>query len=162
MYDRVFNFIVRLINQSTATSEIPTNFIGVLDIFGFELFENNSFEQLCINYTNEKLQQFFNQFIFKLEQEEYSREGISWESIQYKDNLPCLELIEGKTGLLMLLDEECRVPKGSDDSYLSKVMETLGKNEYLARSKGKTHFGIRHYAGEVKFLPLCEISCLII
>lgn len=141
--------IVGLINKSTATTEEPANFIGVLDIFGFELFENNSFEQLCINYTNEKLQQFFNQFIFKLEQEEYAREGISWESIQFKDNQPCLDLIEGKTGLFMLLDEECRVPKGSDDTFLSKIYETLGKNENLSRAKGKTHFAIKHYAGEV-------------
>lgn len=150
IYDKLFNYMVDFINTSTATSETPANFIGVLDIFGFELFEFNSFEQLCINYTNEKLQQFFNQFIFKLEQEEYKREAINFQSVDYKDNQPCLDLIEAKGGVLSMLDEECRVPKGTDDTFVNKLHDTNAKNEYYVKPRtAKGCFGIKHYAGEV-------------
>jgi myosin-7 len=152
VYDKLFNYIVEYINNSTATKQPVANFIGVLDIFGFELFEVNSFEQLCINYTNEKLQQFFNQFIFKLEQEEYAKEGIPVESVQYKDNQPCLDLIESKTGVLAMLDEECKVPKGNDETYLAKLHEAHKKNEnYVCPKTAKGVFGIKHYAGEVTY-----------
>lgn len=109
IYAELFNWIVLVINKALV-SDIPKHkFIGVLDIYGFETFELNSFEQFCINYANEKLQQQFNLHVFKLEQEEYIREGIEWKMIDFYDNQPCIDLIEAKLGILDLLDEECRV-----------------------------------------------------
>jgi myosin-5 len=109
IYAGLFNWIVLVINKALE-SDIPRHkFIGVLDIYGFETFEINSFEQFCINYANEKLQQQFNLHVFKLEQEEYIKEGIEWKMIDFYDNQPCIDLIETKLGILDLLDEECRV-----------------------------------------------------
>ncbi|RKP16398.1 hypothetical protein ROZALSC1DRAFT_25326, partial [Rozella allomycis CSF55] len=126
-------------------------YIGILDIFGFENFQTNSFEQLCINYANEKLQQFFNLFIFKLEQEQYQQEGLDWTEISFNDNQPSLDVIEGKMeGILALLDEECKFPKGTDESFLLKLTESLGnKNRFLKPKTLKNQFGVFHYAGEV-------------
>ncbi|KAI3645648.1 hypothetical protein MP228_008576 [Amoeboaphelidium protococcarum] len=152
LYDKLFIYLIEHINNSTASNKQPDNFIGVLDIFGFELFEVNSFEQLCINYTNEKLQQFFNQFIFKLEMQEYVREGIDVASIDYKDNQACIDLIEGKLGVLSLLDEECKMPKGAEETYLQKMHDQLVKNEHYVKPRtAKGCFGIKHYAGEVTY-----------
>lgn len=110
IYAKLFQYIVQVINKSLNTASRKQNsFIGVLDIYGFETFEVNSFEQFCINYANEKLQQQFNQHVFKLEQEEYLKEGITWTMIDFYDNQPCIDLIESKLGVLDLLDEECRV-----------------------------------------------------
>lgn len=109
IYAKLFQHIVDVINASLDSGQQNHCFIGVLDIYGFETFQTNSFEQFCINYANEKLQQQFNQHIFKLEQEQYVREGIDWEMIDFYDNQPCIELIESKLGVLDLLDEECRV-----------------------------------------------------
>lgn len=109
IYAELFNWIVTGINNSLQSQNKPQCFIGVLDIYGFETFEINSFEQFCINYANEKLQQQFNQHVFKLEQEEYFREEIEWTFIDFYDNQPCIDLIETKLGILDLLDEECRV-----------------------------------------------------
>jgi myosin-7 len=112
----------------------------------------NSFEQLCINYANEKLQQFFNQRIFKLEQEEYEKEKLDWSSVSFVDNQECLDLIEKKApaGVLSLLDEECRFPKASDATFLEKLHKTFEKQPYYVRpKKAGIVFGIRHYAGEV-------------
>ncbi|KAI9333528.1 P-loop containing nucleoside triphosphate hydrolase protein [Zopfochytrium polystomum] len=159
--------ILSFINSSLVPKE-KRNVIGVLDIFGFEGtttdFKTNSFEQLCINYTNEKLQQYFNQYIFKLEQEErlhvlrgkYRKEGIAWQTIEFLDNLECLELIEVKPiGILALLDEEAKVPKGSDESWLEKLNKQHEKHKFFVKPKAKTGtFGIRHYAGEV-FYTAC-------
>lgn len=111
IYAELFNWIVTGINNSLQSQNKPQCFIGVLDIYGFETFEVNSFEQFCINYANEKLQQQFNQHVFKLEQEEYFREEIEWTFIDFYDNQPCIDLIETKLGILDLLDEECRVKK---------------------------------------------------
>ena len=108
IYSNLFDWIVRNINKALATDFTIKNYIGVLDIYGFESFEVNSFEQFCINYANEKLQQQFNMHVFKLDQEEYVREGIEWKMIDFYDNQPCIDLIESKLGILDLLDEECR------------------------------------------------------
>ncbi|KAJ3289906.1 cytochrome c oxidase subunit 1, partial [Borealophlyctis nickersoniae] len=153
IYDSLFQRLVEFINQSLTAKEKAANFVGVLDIFGFEVFAVNSFEQFCINYTNEKLQQFFNQFIFKLEQEEYDKENIKWDKISFQDNAQCLELIEGKpTGILSLLDEETRFPKGSDDSWLSKLDGANAKHAYYIKPKTQRGvFGIKHYAGDVMY-----------
>lgn len=109
IYARLFQYIVSVINKGLNNDRKQSCFIGVLDIYGFETFETNSFEQFCINYANEKLQQQFNQHVFKLEQEEYLKEGIAWTMIDFYDNQPCIDLIESKLGVLDLLDEECRV-----------------------------------------------------
>lgn len=109
IYAKLFAKIVEKINVSLRSCKTEHRFIGVLDIYGFETFEINSFEQFCINYANEKLQQQFNQHIFKLEQEQYLKEGIEWTMIDFYDNKPCIELIESRLGVLDLLDEECRV-----------------------------------------------------
>ena len=113
IYSKIFDWIVVKINKALKTSGKVHKFIGVLDIYGFETFETNSFEQFCINYANEKLQQQFNQHVFKLEQDEYLKEGIQWKMIDFYDNQPCIDLIETKLGILDLLDEECRMPKGN-------------------------------------------------
>jgi myosin-5 len=109
IYSKLFHFIVNTINRNLVSGKKEDCFIGVLDIYGFETFDTNSFEQFCINYANEKLQQQFNQHVFKLEQEEYLKEGIVWTMIDFYDNQPCIDLIESKLGILDLLDEECRV-----------------------------------------------------
>ena len=131
--------------------------IGVLDIFGFEFFETNSFEQLCINYTNEKLQFHFNDFIFTLEQAEYAAEGLDVSQVSFASNAPTLALIEAPAGgLLAMLDEEVVMPKGSDEGFLNKVLQRHGAAKELARPKAKALnsrlcFGIVHFAGEVQY-----------
>ncbi|GAM28344.1 hypothetical protein SAMD00019534_115200 [Acytostelium subglobosum LB1] len=131
-----------------------TTFIGVLDIFGFENFAKNSFEQFCINFANEKLQQHFNQHIFKLEQEEYEKEKINWSKITYNDNQECLDLIEKRPlGILSLLDEECRFPQASDTTLLEKLHANHEKHTYYEKPKlSKTTFVVKHYAGEVSYI----------
>ena len=109
IYAQLFDWIVSQINKAMKPEGKTHKFIGVLDIYGFETFETNSFEQFCINYANEKLQQQFNMHVFKLEQEEYVHEEIQWTFIDFYDNQPCIDLIESKLGILDLLDEECRV-----------------------------------------------------
>lgn len=109
MYAKLFQHIVNVINKGMESERKQDSFIGVLDIYGFESFQINSFEQFCINYANEKLQQQFNQHVFKLEQDQYLKEGIVWSMIDFNDNQPCIDLIEAKLGILDLLNEECRV-----------------------------------------------------
>lgn len=111
IYSKLFHYIVNTINRNLVSDKLEDCFIGVLDIYGFETFDTNSFEQFCINYANEKLQQQFNQHVFKLEQENYLKEGIVWTMIDFYDNQPCIDLIETKLGILDLLDDECRVSK---------------------------------------------------
>jgi myosin heavy subunit len=131
--------------------------IGVLDIFGFEFFETNSFEQLCINYTNEKLQFHFNDFIFTLEQAEYAVEGLDVSQVSFTSNALTLALIEAPAcGLLAMLDEEVVMPKGSDEGFLNKVLQRHGAAKELARPKAKALnsrlcFGVVHFAGEVQY-----------
>ncbi|GBP44764.1 Unconventional myosin-Va [Eumeta japonica] len=123
IYSELFMYIVKCVNRALDTGGAKYHFIGVLDIYGFETFEINSFEQFCINYANEKLQQQFNSHVFKLEQDEYIKEEISWTMIDFYDNQPCIDLIEDKLGILAMLDEECRVPQGSDHGFVRKLHE---------------------------------------
>ncbi|KNC48060.1 uncharacterized protein AMSG_04291 [Thecamonas trahens ATCC 50062] len=157
LYDRLFRYIVARINVSLQNKETRDLFIGVLDISGFEIFEVNSFEQLCINYTNEKLQQFFNNHMFKLEQEEYMREQIEWDMIDFGLDLePTIALIEQTTnpfGILSILDEQCSFPKASDETFVDKLAELhADKHPKFELPKfSKTKFTIKHYAGNVEY-----------
>nr|XP_016936706.1 myosin-VIIa isoform X1 [Drosophila suzukii] len=158
LYDGIFVRIVRRINE-TINKQVdrPMNSIGVLDIFGFENFDNNSFEQLCINYANENLQQFFVGHIFKMEQDEYQIEHINWQHIEFQDNQQILDLIGMKPmNLMSLIDEESKFPKGTDQTLLEKLHVQHGNRSIYV--KGKTTqtslFGIRHYAGVVMYNPL--------
>lgn len=155
IYSLLFDWLVNAVNRKLLPANARENcsFIGVLDIYGFEHFQKNSFEQFCINYANEKLQQEFNQHVFKLEQEEYEREEIDWTYIDFVDNQPCIELIEGKLGILGLLDEESRLPSGSDEGFAHKLytrLDTPGCQDYFTKSRfGQTAFVVKHYAMEV-------------
>ena len=128
--------------------------LGILDIFGFENFQRNSFEQLCINYANENLQQFFVHHIFKLEQEEYDNEHINWKQIAFEDNQRILDLIAIKSmNIIALIDEESRFPKGTDRSLCDKLHANHSKNENFISRKTENNisFGIRHFAGNVYY-----------
>ena len=157
IYSAVFDWLVENINAGLATEEVSsraTTFIGVLDIYGFEHFAKNSFEQFCINYANEKLQQEFNQHVFKLEQEEYLREEIDWTFIDFSDNQPCIDLIEAKLGVLALLDEESRLPMGSDGQFVTKLHHNFAndKSKYYKKPRfGKSSFTVCHYAIDVTY-----------
>ncbi|XP_059483420.1 unconventional myosin-Va isoform X2 [Neocloeon triangulifer] len=152
VYAQLFSWIVRQINRELENTGRGQSFIGVLDIYGFETFEINSFEQFCINYANEKLQQQFNQHVFKLEQEEYLKEEIEWKLIDFYDNQPCIDLIEAKLGILDLLDEECRMPKGSDSSWAEKLYERCKKSKHFNKPRFGTHaYIIHHFADEVEY-----------
>ncbi|XP_065742658.1 myosin-9 isoform X1 [Phocoena phocoena] len=158
-YERMFRWLVLRINKALdKTKRQGASFIGILDIAGFEIFDLNSFEQLCINYTNEKLQQLFNHTMFVLEQEEYQREGIEWSFIDFGLDLqPCIDLIEkpaGPPGILALLDEECWFPKATDKSFVEKVVQEQGTHPKFQKPKqlkDKADFCIIHYAGKVDY-----------
>uniref|UniRef100_A0A8D2D9K2 Myosin-9 n=1 Tax=Sciurus vulgaris TaxID=55149 RepID=A0A8D2D9K2_SCIVU len=158
-YERMFRWLVLRINKALdKTKRQGASFIGILDIAGFEIFDLNSFEQLCINYTNEKLQQLFNHTMFILEQEEYQREGIEWNFIDFGLDLqPCIDLIEkpaGPPGILALLDEECWFPKATDRSFVEKVVQEQGTHPKFQKPKqlkDKADFCIIHYAGKVDY-----------
>ncbi|XP_037647337.1 myosin-1-like isoform X4 [Sebastes umbrosus] len=158
VYEKLFLWMVTRINQQLDTKLPRQHFIGVLDIAGFEIFEMNSLEQLCINFTNEKLQQFFNHHMFVLEQEEYKKEGITWEFIDFgMDLAACIELIEKPMGIFSILEEECMFPKATDGSFKNKLYDQhLGKNSIFQKPKpckGKVeaHFSLMHYAGTVDY-----------
>ncbi|XP_032906320.1 unconventional myosin-Va isoform X4 [Amblyraja radiata] len=153
IYASVFNWIVHHVNRALRASVKQHSFIGVLDIYGFETFEINSFEQFCINYANEKLQQQFNMHVFKLEQEEYMKEEIPWTLIDFYDNQPCINLIEAKLGILDLLDEECKMPKGSDDTWAQKLYNThLNKCALFQKPRMSNRaFIIKHFADQVEY-----------
>uniref|UniRef100_A0AAZ3R3P1 Myosin X, like 1 n=1 Tax=Oncorhynchus tshawytscha TaxID=74940 RepID=A0AAZ3R3P1_ONCTS len=151
LYSQCFSWIILRINQKIRGKD---NFksIGILDIFGFENFQVNRFEQFNINYANEKLQEYFNKHIFSLEQLEYNREGVQWEAIDWMDNAECLDLIEKKLGMLALVNEESRFPKGTDFTLLEKLHSRHSTNPYYVKPRLADHqFGIRHYAGEVLY-----------
>jgi hypothetical protein len=160
VYADLFQYIVDKINVVLSSTGLTRNFfIGVLDIFGFESFEINSFEQLCINYCNEKLQFHFNEHIFRLEQTLYESEGITISSTAFADNQPTLDLLEAKiVGVFSMCDEEISVPRGSDDGMLQKILQKhAGKHPNLLKPKAKDckdhlkSFGILHYAGPVYY-----------
>ncbi|XP_044055837.1 unconventional myosin-IXb isoform X2 [Siniperca chuatsi] len=158
LYSALFDWIVlrinhALLNKKDMEESVPCLSIGVLDIFGFEDFETNSFEQFCINYANEQLQYYFNHHIFNLEQEEYQAEGITWHNIDYTDNVGCIHLISKKpTGLLYLLDEESNFPRATDETLLAKFKQQHQGNKYFVPTPVmEPAFVIRHFAGKVKY-----------
>ncbi|XP_027755500.1 myosin-4-like [Empidonax traillii] len=158
VFEKMFLWMVVRINQQLDTKQPRQYFIGVLDIAGFEIFDFNSLEQLCINFTNEKLQQFFNHHMFVLEQEEYKKEGIEWEFIDFgMDLAACIELIEKPMGIFSILEEECMFPKATDTSFKNKLYDQhLGKSNNFqkpkpGKGKAEAHFSLVHYAGTVDY-----------
>ncbi|KAF8403986.1 hypothetical protein HHK36_012096 [Tetracentron sinense] len=153
VYSRLFDWIVDKINNSIGQDHNATSLIGVLDIYGFESFKINSFEQLCINLTNEKLQQHFNQHVFKMEQEEYTREEINWSYVEFVDNQDVLDLIEKKPGgIIALLDEACMFPKATHETFAQKMYQTYKSHKRFSKPKlARTDFTINHYAGDVTY-----------
>ena len=165
MYGSLFLWVVNEVNGCIGWEDDKAvrSSVGVLDIFGFECFAVNSFEQLCINFTNEALQQQFNKFIFKMEQAEYEAEQISWDFIEFPDNQDCLDTIQSKpNGILVMLDDECRLPKGSDRNWANRLYKqyipNTGQTEsdntrFLATpvQKSRAIFCVRHFAGFVQY-----------
>ncbi|XP_060792080.1 unconventional myosin-Vb isoform X1 [Neoarius graeffei] len=152
IYAHLFDWIVEHVNKALHTTSKQHSFIGVLDIYGFETFEINSFEQFCINYANEKLQQQFNSHVFKLEQEEYMKEQIPWTLIDFYDNQPCIDLIEAKLGILDLLDEECKVPKGTDQNWAQKLYSRHTGSEHFEKPRmSNVSFIVVHFADKVEY-----------
>ncbi|KAK9691721.1 hypothetical protein RND81_09G214500 [Saponaria officinalis] len=153
VYSRLFDWLVDKINVSIGQDPNSKCLIGVLDIYGFESFKHNSFEQFCINFTNEKLQQHFNQHVFKMEQEEYTKEKIDWSYIEFVDNQDVLDLIEKKPGgVIALLDEACMFPKSTPETFASKLFQTYKSHRRLVKPKlSRTNFIVSHYAGEVLY-----------
>ncbi|XP_006170826.1 myosin-15 [Tupaia chinensis] len=157
IYERMFKWLVARINRALDAKLSRQFFIGILDITGFENLDYNSFEQLCINFTNEKLQQFFNHHTFILEQEEYRKEGIDWASIDFGlDVQGCIDLIEKPMGIFSILEEECMFPKATDLTFKTKLFDHhFGKSVYLQNPKPdkkyEAHFELVHYAGVVPY-----------
>nr|XP_029476376.1 myosin-IIIb-like isoform X1 [Oncorhynchus nerka]XP_029476377.1 myosin-IIIb-like isoform X2 [Oncorhynchus nerka] len=155
-YGRVFGWIVSKVNELLAPNvdfDVELNEIGILDIFGFENFAVNRFEQLCINLANEQLQYFFNHHIFLMEQNEYKEEGIEWETISFKDNKPILDLILTKPiGILSLLDEQSAFPQASDRDFVDKLNSKFKSSPHyeVVRSHSPL-FTVVHYAGKVQY-----------
>jgi len=153
LYGIIFNFVVETSNISIGYRPEVKLFVGVLDIFGFECFKMNSFEQLCINFTNERLQQFFNSFVFKLEEQLYDREGIPWDALDFPDNQDSVDILQAKsTGIFGILDEECMVPQGSDQGFCNKLVKQHRGHRRFDEIKTKpTWFVIKHFAGPVGY-----------
>lgn len=163
-YSRTFGWIVNRVNSLLAP---PVKYydtcieIGILDIFGFEHFENNSFEQLCINLANEQLQYLFNQYIFSRELEIYHSEGIDITNIEFHDNKPLLDIFLSRpTGFLSLLDEQCLLPQATDLKFVSRVIELFSKSTLILQSKStvESTFTVVHYAGNVSYMFLFKFS----
>ncbi|CAN7115428.1 unnamed protein product, partial [Brassica rapa subsp. narinosa] len=153
VYSKLFDWLVTKINNSIGQDPSSEYIIGVLDIYGFESFKTNSFEQFCINLTNEKLQQHFNQHVFKMEQEEYTKEEIDWSYIEFIDNQDVLDLIEKKPGgIIALIDEACMFPKSTHDTLAQKLYQTFNGHKRFTKPKlARTDFTICHYAGDVTY-----------
>ncbi|XP_042377972.1 myosin-6-like isoform X1 [Zingiber officinale] len=153
VYSRLFDWLVDKINCSIGQDPDSKILIGVLDIYGFESFKTNSFEQFCINLTNEKLQQHFNQHVFKMEQEEYTKEEIDWSYIEFIDNQDILDLIEKKPGgIIALLDEACMLPRSTHETFAEKLYQTFKNHQRFIKPKfSRSDFTIRHYAGDVTY-----------
>merc|ERR1712036_174878 len=158
IYENVFRFIVEKCNTTLIDLSMKkVQYIGCLDIAGFEIFDYNGFEQICINFANEKLQQFFNQHMFVLEQEEYVREGLEWGNVDFGMDLQkCITMFEKPMGLLAILEEESLFPKATDQSFAGKLHENLlGKCENFAKASPKpdpnAHFAVVHYAATVSY-----------
>ncbi|AQK76173.1 myosin2 [Zea mays] len=153
VYSRLFDWLVNKINNSIGQDPNSKCLIGVLDIYGFESFKTNSFEQFCINLTNEKLQQHFNQHVFKMEQEEYTKEEINWSYIEFIDNQDVLDLIEKKPGgIIALLDEACMLPRSTHETFAQKLYQTYKNHKRFAKPKlSRSDFTICHYAGDVTY-----------
>ncbi|KAM9761609.1 unconventional myosin-VIIb [Menidia menidia] len=158
IYGRLFIWVVEKINSAIykppEEDKEPQQSIGLLDIFGFENFKKNSFEQLCINYANEQLQQFFVRHVFKLEQDEYARENIVWKHIDYQDNQSTLDVLASKPlNMLALIDEESNFPQGTDATMIQKMNQVHAKgNIYIPpKNTHDTQFGIQHFAGVVYY-----------
>ncbi|XP_008275708.1 unconventional myosin-Vb [Stegastes partitus] len=156
IYGQLFTWTVQRLNSALSTQRRRAkSFIGVLDIYGFETFERNSFEQFCINYANEKLQQQFNRHVFHLEQEEYVREELAWNRIEFSDNQQCISLIEGQLGMFDLLDEECRMPKGSDENWVRKLYDqhlTSKPHPHFRKPRlSNSAFIVLHFADTVQY-----------
>ncbi|GKV42526.1 hypothetical protein SLEP1_g49919 [Rubroshorea leprosula] len=152
IYASLFDWLLEQINKSLEVGKWCTGrSISILDIFGFESFKKNSFEQFCINYANERLQQHFNRHLLKLEQEEYEVDGVDWTKVEFEDNQECLDLFEKRPlGLLSLLDEESNFPKATDLTFANKLKQHLNANPCFKGDRGRA-FGVRHYAGEVLY-----------
>jgi myosin heavy subunit len=154
LYERMFGQLVEWINKVLDRNAAKSHFIGVLDIAGFEIFDSNNFEQLLINYTNEKLQQFFNHHMFEQEQEEYRREGIQWKFIDFGLDLqPTIDLIEkvNPMGILSCLDEECLMPKATDKTFTHKLITSLEKSDKFETMRFTQGFILHHYASKVEY-----------
>ncbi|KAL2323471.1 hypothetical protein Fmac_027850 [Flemingia macrophylla] len=153
LYARLFDWLVHKINNSIGQDVNSKCLIGILDIYGFESFQTNSFEQFCINFTNEKLQQHFNQHVFKMEQEEYTKEGIEWSYLEFVDNQDVLDLIEKKPGgIIALLDEACMFPKSTHETFAQKLYQTFKDHKRFMKPKlARSDFTVVHYAGEVQY-----------
>ncbi|CAI5530892.1 unnamed protein product [Closterium sp. Naga37s-1] len=159
LYSKLFDWIVEKVNRSIGQDANSMALIGVLDIYGFEHFKLNSFEQFCINLANEKLQQHFNQHVLKLEQEEYEREEINWSYINFRDNQDVLDLVEGDKGILTLLDSACKLAQSTPESFTMSLYDAFLKHERFTKSKGSvTDFTLEHYAGRVKYSTTDFIS----
>ena len=156
LYGRAFSWIIQQCNKLLGPKDaaFEDTSMGILDIFGFESFNRNSFEQLCINLTNEQLQFFFNEHIFAMELTEYAKEGISGKNITYQDNQPLLDLLlqNKPLGLLAILDEESNFPKATDQTMIDKFHQAFEKHKDYVRPRGnEAFFGLRHYAGCVTY-----------
>ncbi|KAL8152977.1 hypothetical protein V2J09_010737 [Rumex salicifolius] len=153
VYSRLFDWIVNNINTSIGQDPDSKVLIGILDIYGFESFKTNSFEQFCINLTNERLQQHFNQHVFKMEQEEYTREEIDWSYIEFVDNQDVLDMIEKKPGgIIALLDEACMFPRSTHETFAEKLYQTFNHHTRFSKPKlSRTDFTVSHYAGDVTY-----------
>ncbi|KAH1120968.1 hypothetical protein J1N35_004128 [Gossypium stocksii] len=152
IYASLFDWLVEQINKSLGVhKKYMGRSISILDIYGFESFKKNSFEQFCINYANERLQQHFNRHLFKLEQEEYGLDGIDWTKVDFEDNQECLDLFEKKPlGIFSLLDEESNFPNSTDFTLANKLKQHLHSSPYFKGDRGRA-FGVRHFAGEVLY-----------